>query len=232
MSAGRTAKEVPSPCRFTAVFGAAGPTVWRLAAESGPTAPARQSPSTGTGGTAAWWRPQKSTAPRGRRFDWRSDHEPEASSILLSGSCPRRGGAAPLGDEVCNSIHRLGLLFLRRDGGGQISFLRPVVAELSVVAALNFHHVLRVVDLVLHALVQGAVDGEGVNGRMIFCRVSSWATTAPTTRYPKTQGAALSSRMGRCSRATCSTRDGSKTGGGSYGKEKEGQRLRHRDTCP
>ena len=79
----------------------------------------------------------------------------------------------PPGDEVRHGLHRLGLLFLRRDGGGQISFLRPVVAELSVVATLNFHHVLRVADLVLHALVQGAVDGEGVNGRMIFCRVSS-----------------------------------------------------------
>lgn len=69
-------------------------------------------------------------------------------------------------------------------------------------------------------------------GRMILFRVSSWATTAPTTRYPKTQEATLSSRMERCSGATCSTRDGSKTGGGSYDKEKEGQRLRHRDTCP
>lgn len=66
-----------------------------------------------------------------------------------------------LGNKIRDSLHRLGLLFLRRDRGGQISFLRPVVAELGVVAALNFHHVLCVVDLVLHTLVQGAIDGEG-----------------------------------------------------------------------
>ena len=70
--------------------------------------------------------------------------------------------ALPPGDEVCNGLHRLGLLFLRRDGGGQITLLGAVVAELGVIAALNFHHVLCVVDLVLHTLVQGAVDGEGM----------------------------------------------------------------------
>ena len=67
-----------------------------------------------------------------------------------------------LGDEIRDSLHRLGLLFLRRDRGGQISLLRPVVAELGVIAALNFHHIFFVVDLVLHTLVQGAVDGEGM----------------------------------------------------------------------
>ena len=81
--------------------------------------------------------------------------------------------ALPPGDEIRDGRYCLGLLLRRRDSGGQVSLLRPVVAELGVVAALNFHHVLRVADLVLHALVQGAVDGEGVNGRMIFCRVSS-----------------------------------------------------------
>ena len=66
-----------------------------------------------------------------------------------------------LGNEVRDGLHRLGLLFLRRDRGGQIPLLGAVVAELGVVAALNFHHVLRIVDLVLHALVQGTIDGEG-----------------------------------------------------------------------
>ena len=60
-----------------------------------------------------------------------------------------------LGNKIRDSLHRLGLLFLRRDRGGQISFLRPVVAELGVVAALNFHHVLCVVDLVLHTSGSG-----------------------------------------------------------------------------
>lgn len=81
MSAGRTATEIPSMCLSTAVFGAAGPTVWRSAAGSGPTTPAKPSPSTGTNGTAAWCRPQKGTAPRGRRFDWGPGYE----NILLSG---------------------------------------------------------------------------------------------------------------------------------------------------
>ena len=78
MSAGRTPTEIPSMCRSTAVFGVAGPTVWRLASGSGPTALAKPSSSTGTGGTAAWRRPRKGAAPCGRRFDLRPDHEPEA----------------------------------------------------------------------------------------------------------------------------------------------------------
>ena len=62
-----------------------------------------------------------------------------------------------LGNKIRDSLHRLGLLFLRRDRGGQISFLRPVVAELGVVATLDFHDVLRVADVVLHTLVEGTV---------------------------------------------------------------------------
>lgn len=53
-----------------------------------------------------------------------------------------------LGDEIRDGLHRLGLLFLRRDSGGQVPLLRSVVTELGVIAALNFHHVLCVVDLV------------------------------------------------------------------------------------
>ena len=63
-----------------------------------------------------------------------------------------------LGDEIRDSLHRLGLLFLRRDGGGQVPLLRPVVTELGVIATLDFHHVLSIVNFVFHALVQGAID--------------------------------------------------------------------------
>ena len=78
-----------------------------------------------------------------------------------------------LGDEIRDGLHRLGLLFLRRDSGGQVPLLRSVVTELGVIAALNFHHVLCVVDLVLHTLVQRAIDGEGVGGRIVAVEVGS-----------------------------------------------------------
>lgn len=74
---------------------------------------------------------------------------------------------------IDSSLHRLGLLLLRRDSGGQIPLLGAVVAELGVVAALNFHHILFVVDLVLHALVQGAVDGNGIGRRIVAIEVGS-----------------------------------------------------------
>ena len=77
-----------------------------------------------------------------------------------------------LGNKIRDSLHRLGLLFLRRDRGGHIFLLRPVIAELGVIAALNFHHVLCVVDLVLHTLVQGAVDGNGIGRRIVAIEVA------------------------------------------------------------
>ena len=86
-----------------------------------------------------------------------------------------------LGNKIRDSLHRLGLLFLRRDRGGQISFLRPVVAELGVVAAFDLYNMLCVVDLVLHTLVQGAIDGEGI-GRDVYNRQGAGDGTALAER--------------------------------------------------
>ena len=61
-----------------------------------------------------------------------------------------------------DGLHGLFLLLLSRNGGRKISLLGAVVAKLGVVAALNLHNVLGVVDVILHALVQGAVDGQGL----------------------------------------------------------------------
>lgn len=44
----------------------------------------------------------------------------------------------------------------------QVPLLGAVVAELGVVAALDLHNVLRIVDVILHALVERAVDGQGL----------------------------------------------------------------------
>ena len=99
------------------------------------------------------------------------------SSLLFSGrKNPRTAPQSfplslPPGDEIRHGLHRPGLLFLRRDGGGRVPLLGAVIAELGVVAALDLHHVLGVVDLVLHALVQGAVDGEGVGGRVVAVEI-------------------------------------------------------------
>ena len=43
--------------------------------------------------------------------------------------------------------------------------------------------------------------------------------TSAAEQIPKDAGAASSPGMGRCSRVICSTRNGFKTGGGSYGRE-------------
>lgn len=45
---------------------------------------------------------------------------------------------------------------------GASPLLGAVVAELSMVAALDLHHILGVVQLILHTLVQRAVNSEGV----------------------------------------------------------------------
>ena len=53
--------------------------------------------------------------------------------------------------------YHLSLRLLRRNGGRKIPLLRAIVAELGVVATLDFHDVLRVVNVVLHTLVEGTV---------------------------------------------------------------------------
>lgn len=50
--------------------------------------------------------------------------------------------------------HRLLLLFPGGNGGWQIPFLRPVISELSMIAAFDFHNVFRIVNVVFHALVR------------------------------------------------------------------------------
>ena len=77
----------------------------------------------------------------------------------------------PPGDKLRHGLHRPGLLFLRRDSRRRVPLLGAVIAELGMVAALDLHHVLGVVDLVLHALVQGAVDGEGVLRRVVAVEI-------------------------------------------------------------
>ena len=87
-------------------------------------------------------------------------------SVLTGSPAGRPAPSARPGQKLLDGRHGLRLLFLRGDGGGQVPFLGAVVAELSVVAALDLHDVLGVVDVVLHALVQRAVDGEGVLQRI------------------------------------------------------------------
>ena len=53
--------------------------------------------------------------------------------------------------------YHLSLRLLRRNGGRKIPLLRAVVAELSVIAAFDLHNVFRVVDVILHTLVEGTV---------------------------------------------------------------------------
>lgn len=50
-------------------------------------------------------------------------------------------------------------------------FWGAVIAELGVVVTLDFHHILGTVNLVLLALVQGTVDGEGVSRRVVAVEV-------------------------------------------------------------
>ena len=46
------------------------------------------------------------------------------------------------------------MLFLSGDGSRQIPFLWAVIAELSVIAALDLHNVFGIIDVVLHTLVE------------------------------------------------------------------------------
>lgn len=69
--------------------------------------------------------------------------------------------------KIRNRFYRLCLLVLRRDGGGQIPLLRPIIAELGMIAAFDFHDVFRVIDVILHALIQRAVNRESILGRIV-----------------------------------------------------------------
>ena len=69
--------------------------------------------------------------------------------------------------EGLDGVHGLGLLFCRRDGSGWVPLLQAVVAELGVVPAFDFHHMFGVVQFVFHALVERAVDGQGIFRRLI-----------------------------------------------------------------
>ena len=73
--------------------------------------------------------------------------------------------------EDPNGLHRLLLLLLRGDRRRQVPLLGAVVAELGVVTALDLHGVLRIVDVVLHALVEGAIDGQSFFQRIVAVEV-------------------------------------------------------------
>lgn len=56
---------------------------------------------------------------------------------------------------------------------GIFLFLRTAAAELGMVSALNLHNVLRAVNMILHALVEGTVDSQGIFSRIVLIDIGA-----------------------------------------------------------
>ena len=72
-----------------------------------------------------------------------------ASSLLCS---------SPRCEKCLDGLHRLGLLFLGRNLGRQVPLLRPIVTELGVIAAVDHHDIVGIIDLFRHAAVERSID--------------------------------------------------------------------------
>ena len=63
-----------------------------------------------------------------------------------------------MGKKGLNGRYGFRLLFRSRDGCGRFPLLRAIVAELGVVATRDLHHVFRIIQLILYALVQRSIE--------------------------------------------------------------------------